>query len=282
MYLLKCRGKTMILRNICFGVLQHGIQNIRNMESDFPQKSHRNAWHELTISDQCVIIIGSMCERLMPGNNPWIGCTCVHFMCREERIEQRRRQHLHQAITRFVCVCGCLVFGPDLNDDVDDDGASELRSHLRDTMALLWCPRRCCCTQDSAQCDSVVEADSRAWDILAWCWGNVENLDLCPPLWNQTGLQNCLSRCVSRTFHCLPSPLVFLCVSVNARASRWSQSSVSHAKQCGNMEPSGRRHPTVANPSTGVWEPEEDVWSLLFIYLFILLFPTISLLVFLV
>lgn len=52
-------------------------------------------------------------------------------MRREERIEQRRRQCLHQAITRFVCVCGCLVFGPDLNDDVDDDGASELRSHLR-------------------------------------------------------------------------------------------------------------------------------------------------------
>lgn len=39
------------------------------MESEFPQRNHRNAWHDLTISDQCVIIIGSMCERLMPGNN---------------------------------------------------------------------------------------------------------------------------------------------------------------------------------------------------------------------
>lgn len=63
------RKKTMILRNTCFRLLQHDIQNIRNTKLEFPQKSHRNAWHELTISDQRVIIIGSMCERLMPGNN---------------------------------------------------------------------------------------------------------------------------------------------------------------------------------------------------------------------
>lgn len=63
---------------------------------------------------------------------------------------------------------------------------------------------------DSAQCDSVVEAYWGAWDILAWCWGNMENLDLRPPLWNHTRLQNSLSRCVSRTFRCLPSALVFL------------------------------------------------------------------------
>lgn len=39
--------------------------------------------------------------------NPLIGGTCVHFMRREERTEQRRR---HQAITKFVCVCVGVLF----------------------------------------------------------------------------------------------------------------------------------------------------------------------------
>lgn len=55
---------------------------------------------------------------------------------------------------------------------------------------------------------------------------------------------------------------------VSARAEQQSQSSLSHAEQRGNLEPSGRRHPSVADTAgkvwEGRWEPEGLVWSVYF------------------
>lgn len=49
-----------------------------------------------------------------------------------------------------------------------------------------------------------------------------------------------------------PSPFVLhLCMCVQAFGP---SGSISHAEQCGNVEPSGLRHPAVTDPTAWVWE----------------------------
>lgn len=69
------------------------------------------------------------------------------------------------SLTRSVCVLGI-----DLEDDVDDDGISELRSHLcRHNGTVVT-------AGDSASC-----GQRQAALILSCYQENTENLDLCPP-----------------------------------------------------------------------------------------------------
>lgn len=63
-----------------------------------------------------------------------------------------------------------------------------------------------------------------------------------------------LSRCVNDKICCLPLRFVF-CVCTCSVAT-WSQCTVSHAKQRGNVEPSGQHHPGVVDPTKGVWEQQ--------------------------
>lgn len=64
--------------------------------------------------------------------------------------------------------------------------------------------------------------------------------------------------------HVFLVPLLSLCE--RSKLNGGPRGLLSHAEQRGNMEPSGRRHPAVADPSAGsvrggVWEPEGLVWS---------------------
>lgn len=48
----------------------------------------------------------------------------------------------------------------------------------------------------------------------------------------------------------------FLCI-YTCLVATWSQCTVSHAKQRGNMEHSGQHHLAVVDPTKGVWEQHD-------------------------
>lgn len=129
----------------------------------------------------------------------------------------------------------CFVQPLHSQEDTDDDGFSKLSSHL--------------CRHNGA----VMAASGLCWGIIRPCkhrhasWPESSLKLLLAIERIHTGIAFRIQMCVLSKCLC-----VCLCMRRLPRTT----------EQRGNVEPSGRRHPAVTDPATGVWEPvRSHRWS---------------------